>query len=127
MEFDWVKIIAVGGCVLWGIKQMRSIYRSLGRQSAGITVHNGEYKALVENLEQLKRATAEMLIGYKMTANILGSMTVKQEAMAGILEALPCRASGPQLSRPTQLATTCVRSASNHPSANPPSCPGTGE
>ena len=106
--------------MLWGIKRMRDIYRRLGPPPAGITVHNGEYKALVENMEQLKRATAEMLVGHKLTVDILGSMAVKQEAMAGVLDALPCRVGGSQLIRPKPPATTCGTSPSKCSPSKPP-------
>ena len=113
---DWVEIVAIGGCVLWGMKGMRAIYRRSDRPP-GITVHNGEYRALVENLEQLKRATNEMLTGHKLTADILSSMAAKQEAMAGILDSLPCRAGAAQLIQPTQAAATCGLSTSSRPSS----------
>ena len=87
--------------MLWGVQQMREIYRKLARP-AGLTVMNGEYKALVENLEQLKRVSNEMLTSHKLAADILGSMAVKQETMAGVLEGLPCRASESQLIQPAQ-------------------------
>ena len=111
MEIDWVKVIAVGGCVLWGVQQMREIYRKLARP-AGLTVMNGEYKALVENLEQLKRVSNEMLIGHKLAVDILGSIAVKQEAMAGVLEGLPCRGGASQLVQPTPVVATCGLSPS---------------
>jgi hypothetical protein len=99
VEIDWVKAIAIGGCVLWGVQQMREIYRRLARP-VGLTVMNGEYKALVENLEQLKRTTNEMLTA------------AKQEVMAEVLEGLPCRASGSQLIQPTLAGATCGMSPS---------------
>jgi hypothetical protein len=111
VEIDWVKAIAIGGCVLWGVQQMREIYRRLARP-VGLTVMNGEYKALVENLEQLKRTTNEMLTGHKLAADILGSMAAKQEVMAEVLEGLPCRASGSQLIQPTLAGATCGMSPS---------------
>ena len=110
--------------MLWGMKGMRSIYHRLAKPPAGITVHNGEYKALVENLEQLKRTTNEMLTGHKLAADILGSMAVKQEAMAGVLEGLPCRASGSQLIQPTLPATTCGTSPSKCNPSKPPTSMG---